>query len=363
MADTESDLDKLDIGSESLTAAVDEAFLKTGVGGRRTGMLNAFQGLKHSTRGSISAPGNRDSSGYVFFTKPLLNLTYDNIKIIRKLVYLGDPNTKSAGCAIRCLLSPAGASIGGSPIPSDKSSLGKLRSEMVDDANPFITLLSNTCISLSGWPDLSLDTFVSPEGLAKQVTAQVDGRADQYGSYDLTANFRNVRGDPVTALISAWVEYMGRVCVGQIMPYMELLIDNEIDYQTRIYRIITDETDRFVQKIYACNGAFPTAVPTAVAANYTSNTAYTDANAQVSIPFKAVGFMDNDPILIDEFNNLVKGFNSNMVTRDTTMVGLTGKYLKYKQLFDYKAYPYIEKTNELVWYVDKSLFEQVVGKV
>lgn len=361
MADKPLEYNNQDIGSDKLTAAVDKAFSESGIGGRRTGMLNAFQGLKHANRGSLSAPGNRDSNGYVFFTKPLLNLTYDNIKVIRKLVYLGDRNPLSAGCAIRCLLSPKGATISGRTIPSDPST--RPRSALVDDDNAFITLLSNTCISLSGFTDLSLDTYVSPEGIAKQVTAQADGRPDQYGSYDITANFRNVRGDPVTALFSAWVEYIGRVCVGDIMPYMSMLIDYELDYQTRIYRIITDETDRFVQKIYACNAAFPTAVPTAVAANYTSNQAYTDSNAQISIPFKAVGFMDNDPILTQEFNASVIGYNPRMDGKKDTMIGLTGAYAKYKHLFDYKAYPYIEDTNELVWYVTKELFNEVVGEI
>ena len=335
---------------------VSEAFRDSGAP-LNSDLYNFMHGIKSVNPGVSSAPANRDSTGYTLFTKPVLNLTYDNINLIRKLEFLGDEDPLGMACAIKCALSPYGIHVS---VPQDNSARN-IRSRIEDDKSAFISCLSNGLISLSGWPDKTLDTYTSAEGIAKEVISMVDGRVDQYGSYDLSADFRNVRGDVIPTLISAWVEYMGRVAEGTISPYPVMIAENEIDYMTRIYRIVMDESDNYVTKIGSCGGAFPIAVPNAAAFNVDRNRVISDANTQVSLPFKCIGFEDNDPILIKEFNEVVEMFNIDMREeyREDRMIPMIGRYAEFRKALDHNFYPRIESDHRLVWYAPKTLFDRL----
>ena len=340
---------------------VDEISRNVGYGARNTSMFNTVYGINNINPGVSRAPANRDSTGYTFFTKPLLNLTYDNISTIRKLEFLGDYNPRSMACAIRCMLSPF---VEHPSMPRDNTPANaNNRALMVDDRNPFIPLLSNNLMDLSGWPDTSLDLYTSSEGIAKEVYKMVDGRPTYYGGYTLTGDFRNLRGDPITSLFTAWVEYQGWVSEGSIVPYTVMMAENEVDYMTRIYRLVMDESNTYVQKIAACGAAFPSAIPNAAAFNVNRSQNFSDANAQVSVPLECVGMIVNDPILYSTFNETVTMFNPDMddSVRDERMVAMEGENVVYRRLLSNRCYPYIHDDYRLVWYAPIELFRRVIG--
>jgi hypothetical protein len=299
-------------------------------------------------------PINKDLYGLTFFTRPQLNLTTPNLRNVRLMVPLLSGDTKSYQRAIRSLLDPrlvAGYAEGNSTLP-------RLTSELIDNEQAFIPILTNNLLSISGWPDITLPTFTTPSGVYKEEHSIVDGLAVNYTSYDITATFRNSRGDPITSLFYYWSHYASNVFEGNLLPYPDFLIRNEIDYNTRIYRLVLDSTKRFVQRIAACGAAFPIAVPVGGIFDYSSEKPYNDVNAQIAIPFKCNGAIYNDDILIWSFNKTVEAFNPSMRTgsRESSMIVIPQDYLN---LFNNRGYPYINtETYELQWWISREQFEK-----
>lgn len=317
----------------------------SGYGELTRAQSNNLFGINH--RGAQSpVPTNTDHYGLTFFTRPRLNLSYDNLianRVFSTLAASNDTNRDSGTLpkAIRCLLD---------------STLGQrdITSPLVDDKLAFIPMLTNNLISISGWPDIAVDTYTSKEGIYKEAYSMVDGTAEIFNTYELTATFRNIAGDPISLLFTIWVLYEALVYNGEMTPYPDAIIQNEIDYQTRIYRLVLDPQMKFVQKIGACGAAFPMASPLGASFNFTHDTPYIRDNDQISIPFRAIGANYLDPILIKEFNQVVTEFNPGMKDSGRSLYYAKLRDNEYRY-FNYSGYPRINPTTyELEWWVDKN---------
>lgn len=302
---------------------------------------------------AAAVPINKDQYGLTFFTRPQLNFTTANLRNVRLMVPLLSADEISYQRAIRTLLDPrlmAGYAEG-------LSGAQKISCPITDPEQAFIPILTNSLLSISGWPDIVVPTFTSPEGVYKESHTIVDGVTINYNSYDITATFRNSRGDPITSLFFYWANYMANVFEGNLLPYPDFMVRNEIDYNTRIYRLVLDPTKRYVQRIAACGAAIPGAVPMGSAFDFSSEKPYNDVNAQISIPFKCTGAIYQDDILIWAFNKTVTTFNPSMKDefRNSEMVKLPYEYL---DIFNNRGYPRINPEGyELEWWVKKSLYD------
>jgi hypothetical protein len=332
--------------------AVDSVLLGTPQTTRGTAALaSAYYGINHRQT-PAAIPINKDVFGLTFFTRPNLNLTLGNLRAVRLFNPLTTTNQYSLQRIIRCYLDPRsnqGANSGQASVDSP----------MVDPQQAFIPILTNTLMSISGWPDVIVPHTASHEGVYKEVFGLVDGVTEFYGAYDITANFRNIPGDPVTALFLYWAHYMSNVYKGDMMPYPDMIVENEIDYQTRIYRLVLDPTKTKVQKIAACGAAFPTASPMGGNSfNYDSEKPYNQSNEQISIPFECFGAIYQDPILLYTFNQTVCAFNDTMADQyrgshyTKVPMGALG-------IFNNQGYPRIDPdTWELEWWVSNDLYKR-----
>ena len=310
-----------------------------------------FQGFDHRHAGSF-AQRDYDHQGLVFFTRPRMNLSYDNLVNDRHMLPLGTPRPDSIYRAIRVMLDPQIAE-------TDNGGEGAT-SDLFDNRQAFMPMLSNLCLNLSGFPDVTVETYASTEGMRKESWAMVDDVADINNTYDITANFANIPGDQVTTLFHLWVRYASNVYLDHMVPRPEMVMENEIDYQTRIYRIRLDKSKRFVKKIGCANVAFPVASPLGASFNYDREQPFDEENQQVSIPFRCIGAEYNDPILVREFNATVQRFNPTMVTPSAFYKALTPAEA---ELFNFEGYPLInEHTMELEWWVSQQEFDQVMDE-
>jgi len=167
-------------------------------------------------------------------------------------------------------------------------------------------------VSLSGWPDLTVPTYTSDAGLYGQEYSFVDGVTNHYESFDIDVSFRNARGNPLIYFFYIWIKYQSLVFEGILNPYADMIIENEIDYNTRIYRLVMDNTKRYVRFI-ACTGAsFPINVPTGNLFDYNVDSPYNDQNKEINIRFKCLGFRAFEDIIKLEFNEAVGIFNPAM---------------------------------------------------
>lgn len=337
-----------------MTATIERAQRKGGYGASNGNAHNLFHGINLRGIGDLT-PNNEDNQGYVFFTKPCMNLLTENISLVRKLQYLTTTNTDSLAATIKSTLMPFRE--------ANFYSNDLTRSSAVDDRNPFIPFLSNTLLSLTGWPDEVTDVMDSAEGWRKQIHGHVDAVPELFGTFDLTASFVNKEGDPHSVLFSAWREYMTRVANGDIVPFPEMIALDEIDYMTRIYVVVLDPTKRFVQKIACTGGSFPTAVPTAAAFNYSAEKVFDEENNNLDIPFKCYGAMYNDPAIVGAFNDTVVDFNGEMADgkrEEAFRLLTTGE----KIIFNDAGYPRINsETLELEWWIDKSTYNAVLREL
>jgi hypothetical protein len=276
------------------------------------------------------------------------------------------------GSAIRSMLHPVGKEF----IPDENDNPVKYidpnRSAIIDDQCAFLPI-TNLLTKLSEPPDTVMDVYTSSEGYAREQVAWIDSKPFNYGAYDLTATFRNIEGDPITAIFAVWTEYAARVLEGSMLPFPVNIIRNRIDYQTRFYRFVMDRTNTYIQKVFACGIAFPYTIPQGAQMGYDINRHLHQENDELQITFKCLGAMYDDPILLDEFNKVVGMFNPSMRPDPISgkirgdMVKLQGKTVNgyyEKMLLNYKTYPYVNKdTKELEWYCPKDVYKAVIEPV
>ena len=318
-------------------------------------MANNLYGISHQgTKNPL--PENRDHYGLTFFTRPQLCLNDRNLQNDRIFYNLLTDKPLSIQRFIRCCLDPRTVYYSGLSAP------------LIDEELAFIAVLTNNLKSISGWPDVVVDTFSSKQGLRKQVWGIVDSTTDIYEQFDLNCVFRNSKDEPIIQLFTIWCMYMSRVFEGMMSPYMDMIVNNEIDYNTRIYRLVLDESKRYVKKISATGAAFPINIPNGRFFDFQDDTNYNTQVRDIDITFRCFGACYNDPILVKEFNKTVGIFNSGMRTPKSRVnangnragMGLNGPNLRFMEkipinmleMYNYRGYPYINpNTLELEWYI------------
>ena len=305
-------------------------------------------------------PENRDSYGLSFFTRPQLCLNEKNLRNDRMFYNLLTNESRSIMRYIRCMLDPRQARDPGAMITSP----------FVDEELGFITVLTNNITSMSGWPDITLDSYTSPQGMRREAWSIADAPIDIVDAFDINCTFRNTKDEPIIMMMYYWIRYMSLVFEGMMSPYLDFITENEIDYNTRIYRLVLDENKRFVKKISATGASFPTSVPYGKFFDFQDMVKYNTQTKDIDITFKCNGANYNDPILIDEFNAVQGIFNRNMrISKETKRAAQTspGKVpvpsfsglekipFDLLESFNFRGYPYINpETLELEWYISTS---------
>ena len=171
------------------------------------------------------------------------------------------------------------------------------------------------------------------------------------------------RSDPITDLFRVWTIYMASVFKGIMVPYPDFLVKNEIDYMTRVYRLVLDKNKNRVQKIGCTGASFPTSTPLGAAFNFDSDKVLNETNNQINIQMQCLGACYQDDIIIHEFNTVVGIFMPAMREQYFTIAG-NGAFVnsvmeKVPQealgLFNNRSYPRIHpNTYELEWYIPQS---------
>lgn len=365
----------------ALDESIDQILERLPMGSMTKAIGNNLYGFNFRNQPN-AAPIAKDNYGYVFFTRPQLNLSNINIVNFRNFYGMFTDRTTSYQRYIRMMLDPRIAYY------------EKLTSPFVNNGSPFIPILTNNLVTLSGWPDLSVPVYTTDSGLYGEEMSMVDGFTNQYESFDLDATFRNTRGNPLIYMFYVWVRYMSLVFEGTLSPYDDMILENELDYNTRIYRLVTDHSRRYVTYLGACGAAMPLSVPTGSLLDYNTDKPYNDKLKEFSIRFKCNGYMMFDDVLKLKFNQTTAIFNPEIrklvngdmgrsgftasqkertdPTRVYTMPGIGYSKIPYAYMnsFDipgeynsvgvgnYKALPYINLyTNELEWWIDTRYFD------
>jgi len=342
-----------------IDTTLDDIFKSTPLGAITNSIGNVFYGINHRQQAG-PVPINKDTYGLTFFTRPQLNLSTQNIRSDRRLTPLLTKEEASIQRIIRCYLDPRLNNNG------SVDSAG-ITCPFVDAQNAFIPVLTNHMISCTNWPDISIDTFTSKPGAYKEVYSQVDSTFEIYWPYDITVTFRNMIADPITYLFYVWTLYQSLVFQGILVPYPDFLVKNEYDYNTRIYRLVLDNTKKYVQKIGCTGASYPTSVPMGAVFNTDNDGHLNQSNRDIQIQFRTMGACYQDDIIIHEFNSVVEIFNPSMrknKTENNRDILLKKVDVDMLKLFNNRGYPRIDPDSyELEWYVDKGEYTQTIESV
>jgi hypothetical protein len=320
-----------------MSKVIDDIVSSTGMGRPFASMTDLLWGFDHRGAGT-AFPKNTADQGLIFVTRPRLNLSYDNIITNRKMSPLLSDDLNSPHRAIRCLLDPV---VG-----------AELKSNLVDVKQAFFAIMTGTCLTATGWQEGTLEMFTSAEGVRREVYSLVDSTNEINGAYTLTLNFANTKGHFIPKIFQFWGLYMGGVKAFDLVPYPDQSMQREVDYQSRIWRIVLSEDKRFVEIIGCANICVPTADPTGAFMDYNRADNVIRNMDQISIPFHCLYAEYDDPILLEEFNLTVCLFNSQMRdgTRESTYRKMTQNELNKSG--NYKGYPRIDLvTRELEWWI------------
>ena len=341
---------------------------------RKTNLTGSFQTVITDTVRSINhkgvkkpLPANNDTIGYTFFTRPLLNLSTANVRNKTELYGLLNTNTTSVHSMVRNTLDPLlaydqtsiheASRVSGVELHTLKNTGQKaISSPLVDKHLAFIPVLTNSIKTISGWPDIVLPTYTSKSGVRKEQWSMADGSIDIYESYDLDATFINFNSEPIMLMVGTWLTYMASVFDGTLSPYVWMIINNELDYNTRIYRLVLDSSKTFVKKIAATGASFPLNVPSGKFFDFSSESNFGTQTNDINIRFKCNGALYNQDSVIDDFNETSAIFNTDIANlldgKEHNLVKLVGDNLDFA---DNHAYPIINtSTLELEWWVFKS---------
>ena len=319
-------------------------------------LSNALYGLRHS---NVMSPikSSNDVFGFVFFTRPQLNLRSGNIKNIRQFYPLLNKNNLSIQRYVRVMLDPR--------LPFQLTVRGNnnnfynkeiIDTPLVDKLNPFITVLSNSIKTMSGWPDIVAPTWTSNGGMRREQITMIDGTYEFLESFDIDCTFSNYITDPIMLMMQTWIQYVSLTFEGMLSPYWDFVMENEFDYNTRIYRIVMDPTFKIVKRISATGASFPINVPTGKFFDFNRERPYSDQTKDINIRFKCMGALYNDEILIKEFNETIGIFNppyrSFLKGNKKAMIKIPDNI---RDMLNFRGYPYIDmETRRLHWLLPRT---------
>ena len=295
----------------------------------------------------------KDQVGLVFFTRPQLNLSTINIKPIRQFKQLLTLKKDSIQRFVRTTLDPR-LQWG---IPSNYYNNEQLDCPLVDMHNPFIPVLTNLIKTMSGWPDMVVPSFTSSAGMRKEQFSMIDGTFEIFDTFDISCTFSNIVNEPLTLLFQVWLQYSSLVFEGMLNPYLDYITEFEIDYNTRIYRFITDESGKYIKKA-ACTGAsYPKNVPLGKFFDYNREETYSTQTNEINISFTSMGAMYNDIKIFYAFNKTWEIFNpfiKKWFQGDKAGSNLDEVPYELLPKLNYRAYPVIDMVNnKFIWLINK----------
>jgi len=308
---------------------------------------NTLYGLNNQPQIGEALSANQLQQGMAFFTRPQLNLTSKNIRNSRELLNLITNKKESISRYIRCSLDPRLAKLGeitgevtldGAGKPTKNYT--KISTPLVQENQAFIPVLSNRLTTLTGWPDRVFPSFTSEEGLYKQVYSQIDGSARIYGKVELNATFADLQGSPILRMMDIWGLYSTLVFEGIIAPYPDFWVEDEIDYNVRIFRILLNTSGNKVAMIASSGPGFIDSIGIGSTFDFNRSAQILDQGEDVTVKFAVHGITYNDPVLLLEFNQTVEIHQPGMkdANRDQEMEKINPNVLRY---FNYAGYPRI----------------------
>lgn len=287
---------------------------------------------------SIVLP-NHEVVGLTFITRPKLNLSTASLRQDPVLSTLDTLDPTSLPFALRCLLDTKF-----SRRPIDIAPIAAA-SPFFNIESPFLLPLTNCLKSISGFPDIVIETETSQGGYFAEDITMATGSDMLNRTYDLSLTFRDIQGGFIAALFTIWSRVIPLLSRGLSVAYPEDIAARRLCYTCSIYRFVLDPSRRFITKWAKATGCYPISNPLGAAFNIGERDSFVSELEQIPVPFKANRIEYMDPRIFTDFNRIVKRYAPKIDT-DEYMTTPT------KAEYNFTGLPYIDTQsgkNELLF--------------
>lgn len=281
--------------------------------------FNSMSGLNSRNASTVNV-GTSDTNGLVFVGRPDCHLSPRNLAQHRTLANLLSSADISIPRAIRALLDRRGCYEKRQIMGTDDYTTAECA--LIDDRQTFIPILTNQCVSLSGFADTAIEAQASEAGLYGEQHVIAEGFSDDYSYFRLSAVYDEVEGKIISSLIYYWMLYIALLRNGTIYRHSENALNDRLDYTSRIVHVALTADKKKVTGIYTATVAFPLAVNDGVQANYQRDTNLPTESNKVSVSWGALWPSKYDPIQRLEFNRLVSESMKRMYVDESTVAPL-----------------------------------------
>ena len=334
----------------------------TMLGDTASPITKTLRGLNHALREMpVGVKLSKGLKSRVFVVRPQFNLKSRNLLADRRMGDLLSNTENSTNRYVRMMLDPRLGTLGDN---------GKvLKSGLVDNNNPFISLITNTFDTISGWPDSIVPIHTSTPGNVKQETIMVDGVTDFHSRFDLDITCWRLADDPLLKLMTTWARYPSLTYRGIMQPYYDFILADEYDYNTRIYQLLLSEDGKFVKGIATTGASIPIAIPDGSQFNINTGASedpYDEAGQKMTFRVASVGAIYNDPVSVLNFNLVSTYFHPGMkmLNRGNPLHGMEKIPEELRKYLNNDGYPKINlQTMELEWFVESYKLKRAIKKL
>ena len=153
-------------------------------------------------------------------------------------------------------------------------------------------------------------------------------------------SFTDIEGGLVNTLFKLWMTYIDYVTTGEVLAYRDDIIQRRLNYTVSIYRFLVDPTNRHIVNAAKCTGCFPIDRPSGARFDVSRSERYIEAAKNFTIQFACNKFEEDDPIILLEFNTLMRRYNPDIDIYQDSKVS-SWKLVPFNLTYNYVGLPYI----------------------
>ena len=304
---------------------MDTIFSRSGLGGYYNQVKHWFKDIDRNQLNIL--PPNYETSDITLITRPTLPLHSESIRHDPMLRML-DTNVKTSKYFyIRCLLDKIWV--------KNNTDLTH-NSDIFEWRSPWLTCVTNGLLSISGFPDPTLETKTTEGGYHQEDQTYIKGGLGLYRSVTLNLNFKDIQGGILMTLFEVWCEVMSQLRDGSMISYLEYIDRNILPYTVSIYRFNLDPTKTYITNWAKATTCFPLSYPMGAIMNVAEHQRHITSSGQFTIPFMANFISYNKITHLLAFNRLTETFCPGVQDRPN-LPNITEN--------NYKGLPYIESDN------------------
>lgn len=298
---TANPLNTTDDGAKLREILIDLASLSSGSGRFDSQFQSVMTGFDKYGKSMLSP--NIEMPGLTFFSRPRLCLQSSNLRNNPIMAPLDTADPNSTAFAIRSLLD---TNLDGSVNFRNYARYHEAihNSPLLNPESPWLIPLSNTLMSISGFPDYDMTTEATEGGWFSEQQQYAAGADDFNRGGTLSLTFREMPGGFISALFHYWLEYIRCVVRGDMLAYADDIDGQIMNYTVSIYSFNMDPSMQYITRWVKCTGCFPKSLPIGQFMNKSNDQYFIDSTKTVEVQFVVNKFEYMKPQCLLDFNTL-----------------------------------------------------------